>query len=111
MIALTKTLALEHAPASAAMWWRRGRSDTAFLRGGTGRSDEDGACTIDIAAYGAMMPLKRIAVPEDVVGPILFLSAREPLHDGPDALGERRRLHALGHHPAKWKPIGGKVDC
>ncbi|MHB2166749.1 SDR family NAD(P)-dependent oxidoreductase [Alsobacter sp. R-9] len=73
MIALTKTLALEHAPTVRCNCVAPGAVDTAFLRGGTGRSDEDGQTTIDIAAYSAMMPLKRIAVPEDVVGPILFL--------------------------------------
>jgi len=50
-----------------------GAVDTAFLRGGTGRSDEDGATNLDIAGYSAMMPLKRIAVPDDVVGPVMFL--------------------------------------
>ncbi len=29
--------------------------------------------TIDTTAYGAMVPLKRIAEPDDIVGPILFL--------------------------------------
>ncbi len=73
MIALTKTLALEHAPKVRCNCVAPGAVDTAFLRGGTGRSDEQGQTTIDIAAYSAMMPLKRIAVPQDVVGPILFL--------------------------------------
>ncbi len=73
MIALTKTLALEHAPKVRCNLVAPGAVDTAFLRGGTGRSDESGSTTIDVAAYSAMMPLKRIAVPEDIVGPILFL--------------------------------------
>jgi NAD(P)-dependent dehydrogenase (short-subunit alcohol dehydrogenase family) len=73
MIALTKTLALEHAPKVRCNVVAPGAVDTAFLRGGTGRSDEAGQATIDVAAYGAMVPLKRIAVADDIVGPILFL--------------------------------------
>jgi len=73
MIALTKTLALEHAPTVRCNVVSPGAVDTAFLRGGTGRSDENVASTLDVAAYSAMIPLKRIAVPDDVVGPLLFL--------------------------------------
>ena len=47
--------------------------DTAFLRGGTGRSDEAEPSRVDIDAYSAVIPLKRVAVPVDVTGPILFL--------------------------------------
>ena len=73
MIALTKTLAHEHAPKVRCNVVAPGAVDTAFLRGGTGRSDEQQQTTIDVAAYGAMIPLNRIAVPDDIVGPILFL--------------------------------------
>jgi 3-oxoacyl-[acyl-carrier protein] reductase len=73
MIALTKTLALEHAPRVRVNAVGPGAVDTAFLRGGTGRSDEKGAPTIDIDAYSAMIPLKRIAVADDIVGPVMFL--------------------------------------
>ncbi len=73
MIALTKTLALEHAPLVRANTVAPGAVDTAFLRGGTGRSSGRNAPNIDIAAYSAAIPLRRIAVPEDIVGPILFL--------------------------------------
>lgn len=76
MIALTKTLALEHAPKVRCNLVAPGAVDTAFLRGGTGRSDEAGQATIDVAAYSSMMPLKRIAEPDDIVGPILFLLGR-----------------------------------
>jgi NAD(P)-dependent dehydrogenase (short-subunit alcohol dehydrogenase family) len=48
MIAVTKTFALEHAPRVRANAVAPGPVDTAFLRGGTGRSNEDGASTIDI---------------------------------------------------------------
>jgi NAD(P)-dependent dehydrogenase (short-subunit alcohol dehydrogenase family) len=73
MISMTKTLALEAAPAIRVNAVGPGAVDTAFLRGGTGRSDEDGATNLDIATYSAMMPLKRIAQPSDVVGPVMFL--------------------------------------
>lgn len=73
MVSMTKTLALEAAPAIRVNAVGPGAVDTAFLRGGTGRSDEDGATNLDIATYSAMMPLKRIAQPSDVVGPVMFL--------------------------------------
>lgn len=73
MIAMTKTLALEHAPKVRVNAVGPGAVDTAFLRGGTGRSDEDGAPTMDIEAYAAMIPMRRIAVAEDIVGPVMFL--------------------------------------
>lgn len=73
MISMTKTLALEAAPAIRVNAVGPGAVDTAFLRGGTGRSDEDEPTRLDIAGYSAVIPLKRIAVAEDVVGPTLFL--------------------------------------
>jgi NAD(P)-dependent dehydrogenase (short-subunit alcohol dehydrogenase family) len=78
MVSLTKTLALEAAPAIRVNAVGPAAVDTAFLRGGTGRSAEDGTPHLDIAAYTAAIPLKRFAQPDDVVGPILFLL-------GPDA--------------------------
>ena len=47
--------------------------DTAFLRGGTGRSDESRPPHLDIESYAKAIPMGRIAQPEDVAGPILFL--------------------------------------
>jgi len=73
MIALTKTLALEGAPAVRVNAVCPGAVDTAFLRGGTGRSDEGAAPGLDLSGYAAAIPLGRLAVPDDVVGPILFL--------------------------------------
>jgi NAD(P)-dependent dehydrogenase (short-subunit alcohol dehydrogenase family) len=73
MIALTKTLALEHAPSIRANAVAPGPVDTAFLRGGTGRSAEDEPVSLDIAAYNAIIPLKRVATSEDIVGPVMFL--------------------------------------
>jgi NAD(P)-dependent dehydrogenase (short-subunit alcohol dehydrogenase family) len=77
IVSMTKTLALEHAPLVRVNAVGPGAVDTAFLRGGTGRSDEAGEPELDVKAYAAMVPLKRLAVPEDVVGPILFLLGRE----------------------------------
>jgi 3-oxoacyl-[acyl-carrier protein] reductase len=73
MIALTKTFALEHAPRVRANAVAPGPVDTAFLRGGTGRSNEDAAPNIDIDAFKALTPMRRIAVPDDIAGPVLFL--------------------------------------
>ena len=50
-----------------------GAVDTAFLRGGTGRSHEDAPARLNPQSYGQFVPLGRIAQPQDVVGPILFL--------------------------------------
>lgn len=50
-----------------------GLVDTAFLRGGTGRSAEDQDAIVNLEAYRTATPLQRLALPEDVVGPIEFL--------------------------------------
>jgi NAD(P)-dependent dehydrogenase (short-subunit alcohol dehydrogenase family) len=77
LIALTKTLAVEGAPRVRVNAVCPGAVDTAFLRGGTGRSDEGGpdrgGPALDMTAYVAAIPLARLAQPQDVVGPILFL--------------------------------------
>lgn len=73
MIAMTKSLALEQAPTIRVNAVGPGAVDTAFLRGGTGRSGEDEAPSMDIDAYAAMIPMKRIATVEDIVGPVMFL--------------------------------------
>jgi NAD(P)-dependent dehydrogenase (short-subunit alcohol dehydrogenase family) len=74
LIALSKTLAQEGAPRVRVNAVCPGAVDTAFLRGGTGRSDEGGGgAALDMAAYVAAIPLGRLAQPDDVVGPILFL--------------------------------------
>jgi 3-oxoacyl-[acyl-carrier protein] reductase len=76
LIAMTKTIALENAPDIRANVVAPGAVDTAFLRGGTGRTDPDADMPprLDLAAYAKKIPLARIAVPADVVGPILFLA-------------------------------------
>jgi NAD(P)-dependent dehydrogenase (short-subunit alcohol dehydrogenase family) len=73
VIALTKTFAVENAPRIRFNVVAPGLVDTAFLRGGTGRSDEDEASLVPLEAYRAMTPMKRLALPEDIVGPIDFL--------------------------------------
>jgi NAD(P)-dependent dehydrogenase (short-subunit alcohol dehydrogenase family) len=73
MIALAKTLAIEEAPRLRVNVVAPGAVDTAFLRGGTGRSDESGPPSIDPAAYAAIVPLGRMAQVADILGPILFL--------------------------------------
>lgn len=73
VIALAKTFALENAPAVRVNAVAPGAVDTAFLRGGTGRSDETAAPDIPVDAYVANLPLRRLAQPDDIVGPIAFL--------------------------------------
>lgn len=71
VIALTKAIAIENAPLIRANAIAPGAVDTEFLSGGTGRAPV--ADTLDRAAYLKTIPMGRIATPEDVVGPILFL--------------------------------------
>ncbi|WP_137176823.1 SDR family NAD(P)-dependent oxidoreductase [Roseomonas sp. AR75] len=72
VLALTRALAAENAP------WLRVNAvapsavETAFLRGGTHAGGAD-APRFDTDAYSRSVPLGRLATPEDVVGPILFL--------------------------------------
>ena len=73
VIAMTKTLALEWAPSVRVNAVAPGLVDTAFLRGGTGRSAEDGEPLVDLDAYRNATPMARIATPGDVTGPIRFL--------------------------------------
>ena len=77
IIALAKGLAKENAPRIRANCIAPGAVDTAFLRGGTGRdagpNDPDFALPGGRAAMLGTIPLGRIAVVDDVVGPILFL--------------------------------------
>ncbi len=73
VIALANTLALECAPKIRVNTVAPGLVDTSFLRGGTGRSDEAGESVVSFAPYIAAIPLKRLADPVDIVGPIRFL--------------------------------------
>ena len=71
IIALTKGLARENAPRVRVNAIAPGLTDTAFLQGGTGRPAVFEA--MDPQRYGERVPLGRVAVAEDMVGPILFL--------------------------------------
>ncbi|GIX15579.1 MAG: acetoacetyl-CoA reductase [Paracoccaceae bacterium] len=73
MVHLTRTLAVEAAPVVRVNAVAPSAVDTAFLRGGTGRSDEDAPPDVDLEAYARETPLGRMARPEDVVGPVMFL--------------------------------------
>lgn len=73
MVGLTRLLARELAPKLRVNCVAPGPVDTAFLTGGTGRSDEQGPSRVDLEAHAAQNPLGRVATPEDVVGPIVFL--------------------------------------
>ncbi len=73
LINLTKTLALEAAPTVRVNAIGPSAVDTAFLRGGTGRSTETEPLSLDIEKYVQMTPLARMALPRDIVGPIMFL--------------------------------------
>ena len=70
---MTRQLALELAPHVRVNCVAPSAVDTAFLRGGTGRSDENDPSRVDLDAYSAAIPMGRVALPADVTGPILFL--------------------------------------
>ncbi|MDX2221917.1 MAG: SDR family NAD(P)-dependent oxidoreductase [Rhodospirillaceae bacterium] len=72
--ALAKTLAKENAPTIRVNVVAPSLVDTAFTRGGTGRSNEDGPSAVDAANYVRNIPMARVAEPADIVGPILFLA-------------------------------------
>jgi len=71
LIALTKSIAVENAPLLRANAVAPGAVDTPFLSGGTGRGQA--GPRLDVSAYASTIPMGRIAQPEDVAGPILFL--------------------------------------
>ena len=71
--ASTRQLALELAPNVRANCVAPFAVDTAFWRGGTGRTDENQNPRIDFVKYVKAVPLARTAEAKDVSGPILFL--------------------------------------
>lgn len=71
IVALVKGMARENAPAVRVNAVAPGLTNTAFLVGGTGRDKIfDG---IPEEVYAKRVPMKRMAQPIDMVGPILFL--------------------------------------
>jgi NAD(P)-dependent dehydrogenase (short-subunit alcohol dehydrogenase family) len=79
LIGLTKALATEHAPKLRANAVAPGAVLTAFMGGGTGYSEEnqdDWKWFTDTQdKHLHLIPLGRLAVPEDIAGPILFLAS------------------------------------
>lgn len=73
ILALTRMLATENAPGIRVNAVAPSAVRTEFVTGGTGRSAYPDAPLLDLDAYGKALPLGRIAEPDDVVGPILFL--------------------------------------
>ena len=75
LIAMTRLLAQENAPALRVNAVAPSAVETAFLKGGTGRGGDDAneAVRLDLDAYVRTIPLGRIAQPADIVAPILFL--------------------------------------
>jgi 3-oxoacyl-[acyl-carrier protein] reductase len=77
LIALAKGLAKENAPDIRFNCIAPGGVDTAFMRGGTGRGGDEtneGVFTDDqMTRILSTIPLGRMAITADIVGPILFL--------------------------------------
>jgi 3-oxoacyl-[acyl-carrier protein] reductase len=82
IVALTKGLAKENAPAIRVNCVAPAAVDTEFLRGGTGRGGDDPKRALEskqmVKDMGmkrmlSTIPLGRIAVVDDVIGPMLFL--------------------------------------
>jgi 3-oxoacyl-[acyl-carrier protein] reductase len=71
IVALVKAMARENAPAVRVNALAPGLTDTAFLLGGTGR--EVIFEGISQEEYAKRVPMKRMAQPIDMVGPMLFL--------------------------------------
>ena len=71
VIALTKGMARENGAELRVNAIAPGLTNTAFINGGTGR--EKVFDSIDPDYYGKLIPMKRMAEPEDMTGPILFL--------------------------------------
>jgi 3-oxoacyl-[acyl-carrier protein] reductase len=71
IVALTKGMARENAPRVRVNALAPGLTNTAFLTGGTGR--EQVFEKLDEDKYGQRVPMKRMAQPQDMTGPILFL--------------------------------------
>jgi NAD(P)-dependent dehydrogenase (short-subunit alcohol dehydrogenase family) len=76
LVGLTKAIAVENAPWLRANTVAPGAVETSFLGGGTGRANDGGdRAWFDsiVDRYVSTIPLGRVAFPNDIVGPILFL--------------------------------------
>jgi 3-oxoacyl-[acyl-carrier protein] reductase len=77
IVGLTKALAAEHAPRVRANAVAPSAILTPFMGGGAGRGGDDPKTwewfESQAQSYVPMIPMARLAVPEDVVGPMLFL--------------------------------------
>ncbi|MFM7342729.1 MAG: SDR family NAD(P)-dependent oxidoreductase, partial [Betaproteobacteria bacterium] len=71
IVALVKGMARENAPAVRVNAIAPGLTHTAFLLGGTGREQVFEGIAEEV--YAKRVPMKRMAQPVDMVGPILFL--------------------------------------
>ena len=71
LVSLTKAIAAENGPTIRANIVAPSAVDTPFLAGGTG---SDAWFKADLDRYISAIPMQRLAGPEDVVGPILFLA-------------------------------------
>jgi NAD(P)-dependent dehydrogenase (short-subunit alcohol dehydrogenase family) len=75
LVSLTKAIAMENGPAIRANIVAPSAVDTPFLAGGTGQTGgSDAWFKADLDRYVSAIPLQRLAAPEDVVGPVLFLA-------------------------------------
>ncbi|MEO6518366.1 MAG: SDR family oxidoreductase [Pseudoxanthomonas sp.] len=74
LVAMGQSVAREVAPSVRINFVSPGAVDTPFLRGGRGRTtDPDAPLRFDMGEYLAKIPLARLAVAADVIGPVLFL--------------------------------------
>lgn len=76
LVSLTKAIAMENAPRLRANVVAPGAVETSFLSGGISREEvsNDRTWFNRISEnYVASIPLQRVAVPADIVGPIMFL--------------------------------------
>lgn len=74
LVAMGQSVAREVAPSVRINFVSPGAVDTPFLRGGRGRTlDPHAPLRFDLATYLTQVPLARLAVAEDVSGPVLFL--------------------------------------
>ena len=80
--AITRILAAELAPSVRVNGVAPGAVDTAFIRGGygAGAGETGDPERIDTDEYVKLVPLGRMGVPDDVVGPMLFLLSDAARH-------------------------------